>query len=140
MGVAFGSVLGLGFRHLMKFCERKDLIDRQSYVAQYVSLALFTIGVIILLGSDDLLVAFSCGIAFAWDGFFNSQTEQSVFSSHSITLSKIQEIWEGLEFSTQADNKVQTDVLRGMVMKLSKRVMNDDDVHLTSHRKMYPHQ
>ena len=33
LGVAFGSVLGIGFRHLMKFCERKDLIDRQSYVA-----------------------------------------------------------------------------------------------------------
>lgn len=65
----------------MKFCERNDLIDRQSYVAQYVSLALFTIGVLTLLGSDDLLAAFSCGTAFAWDGFFNRQTEQSVFSS-----------------------------------------------------------
>lgn len=77
----FGAVLGYGFRHLMKFCERNDLIDRQSYVAQYVSLAMFTIGVTTMLGSDDLLAAFSCGTAFAWDGFFNQQTEQSVFSS-----------------------------------------------------------
>ncbi|THH04515.1 hypothetical protein EW145_g5463 [Phellinidium pouzarii] len=81
LGVAFGAVLGIGFRHLMKFCERKDLIDRQSYVAQYVSLAIFVIGVTTMLGSDDLLAAFSCGTAFAWDGFFNRQTEQSVFSS-----------------------------------------------------------
>ncbi|OCH91621.1 hypothetical protein OBBRIDRAFT_728394, partial [Obba rivulosa] len=81
LGVVLGSLLGFGFRHLMKFCERKDLIDRQSYVAQYVSLALFTIGVTTLLGSDDLLAAFSCGTAFAWDGFFNKQTEESVFSS-----------------------------------------------------------
>ena len=65
----------------MKFCERKDLIDRQSYVAQYVSLAILTIGATTLLGSDDLLAAFSCGTAFAWDGFFNKQTEESVFSS-----------------------------------------------------------
>lgn len=65
----------------MKFCERKDLIDRQSYVAQYVSLAMFTIGVTTMLGSDDLLAAFACGTAFAWDGFFNRQTEQAVFSS-----------------------------------------------------------
>lgn len=65
----------------MKFCERKDLVDRQSYVAQYVSLAMLTIGANTLLGSDDLLAAFSCGTAFAWDGFFNKQTEQSVFSS-----------------------------------------------------------
>ncbi|KZT73873.1 hypothetical protein DAEQUDRAFT_761825 [Daedalea quercina L-15889] len=81
LGTVLGAIIGYSFRHLMKFCERKDLIDRQSYVAQYVSLAIFTIGVNTLLGSDDLLAAFSCGTAFAWDGFFNRQTEQSVFSS-----------------------------------------------------------
>ncbi|KAI0032795.1 Sodium/hydrogen exchanger family-domain-containing protein, partial [Vararia minispora EC-137] len=80
-GVVVGSLIGLGFRYLMKFCEHKDLIDRQSYVAQYVSLALLTIGVTTLIGSDDLLAAFACGTAFAWDGFFNRQTEASVFSS-----------------------------------------------------------
>jgi NhaP-type Na+/H+ or K+/H+ antiporter len=81
LGVILGTLIGIGFRHLMKYCERKDLIDRQSYVAQYVSLAMFTIGVTTLLGSDDLLAAFASGTAFAWDGFFNKQTEQSVFSS-----------------------------------------------------------
>ncbi|KAL5512828.1 hypothetical protein ACEPAG_3094 [Sanghuangporus baumii] len=81
LGTVFGALIGIAFRHLMKFCERKDLIDRQSYVAQYVSLAMFVIGVTTMLGSDDLLAAFSCGAAFAWDGFFNRQTEQSVFSS-----------------------------------------------------------
>ncbi|KAI0314071.1 Sodium/hydrogen exchanger family-domain-containing protein [Amylostereum chailletii] len=81
LGIVFGAALGFGFRHLMKFCERKDLIDRQSYVAQYVSLALLTIGSCTLLGTDDLLAAFSCGTAFAWDGFFNKRTEEAVFSS-----------------------------------------------------------
>ncbi|KAI0299685.1 Sodium/hydrogen exchanger family-domain-containing protein [Multifurca ochricompacta] len=68
LSVIWGSMLGYGFRHLMKFCEGKDLIDRQSYVAQYVSLALLTIGTTTLLGSDDLLAS-SC------------VTEASVFSS-----------------------------------------------------------
>ncbi|KZT11960.1 uncharacterized protein LAESUDRAFT_710486 [Laetiporus sulphureus 93-53] len=81
VGIIFGAVLGFGFRYLMKFCQRKDLIDRQSYVAQYVSLAMLTIGANTLLGADDLLAAFSCGTAFAWDGFFNKQTEEAVFSS-----------------------------------------------------------
>ncbi|KAI0076338.1 hypothetical protein K474DRAFT_1663178 [Panus rudis PR-1116 ss-1] len=81
LGIVLGALIGFGFRHLMKFCERKDLIDRQSYVAQYVSLAMLTIGSCSLLGTDDLLAAFSCGTAFAWDGFFNKQTEESVFSS-----------------------------------------------------------
>lgn len=81
LGVTIGSLVGFGFRHLMKFCERNNLIDRQSYVAQYISLAVLTIGVTTLLGSDDLLSTFACGTAFAWDGFFNRQTEESVFSS-----------------------------------------------------------
>lgn len=79
----------------MKFCELKGLIDRQSFVAQYISLAMLSIGesrfwfssfphsnapltqlllfdsrvagVTTLLGSDDLLAAFACGTAFAWE-------------------------------------------------------------------------
>ena len=81
LGVVFGSALGFGFRHLMRFCERKDLIDRKSYVAQYLALALFSVGSTTLIGSDDLLSAFASGSAFAWDGFFNKQTEDSAFSS-----------------------------------------------------------
>jgi NhaP-type Na+/H+ or K+/H+ antiporter len=79
-------MLGFAFRHLMKFCQRHDLIDRHSYVAQYISLAFLTIGVTTLLGSDDLLSTFFCGTAFAWDGFFNQQTEEAVFSSVIDTL------------------------------------------------------
>ncbi|KAJ6779278.1 Sodium/hydrogen exchanger family-domain-containing protein [Mycena vulgaris] len=81
LGVVIGSSIGFAFRYMMKFSERHSLIDRHSYVAQYVSLALLTIGLTTLLGSDDLLSAFACGTAFAWDGFFNRQTEESVFSS-----------------------------------------------------------
>ena len=81
LGIVLGSFLGFSFRHLMKFCQRHDLIDRQSYVAQYLSLAFLTIGLTTLIGSDDLLAAFACGTAFAWDGCFNRQTEESVFSS-----------------------------------------------------------
>ena len=70
----------------MKFCQRYDLIDRRSYVAQYLSLAVLTIGVTSILGCDDLLAAFACGTAFPWDGFFNKQTEESMFSSVINTL------------------------------------------------------
>ncbi|THV04332.1 hypothetical protein K435DRAFT_816998 [Dendrothele bispora CBS 962.96] len=81
LGVILGSVIGASFRYLMRFCERHDLVDRHSAVAQYVSLAMLTVGIVVILGSDDLLAAFSCGSAFAWDGFFNKQTEEAVFSS-----------------------------------------------------------
>ncbi|OWZ71203.1 hypothetical protein AYX14_03391 [Cryptococcus neoformans] len=81
LGVIIGAILGFCARKLMKLAERKRLIDRQSYVAQYVSLAVLSIGVTSLLGSDDLLSAFACGCAFAWDGFFNKATEDAVFSN-----------------------------------------------------------
>jgi NhaP-type Na+/H+ or K+/H+ antiporter len=81
LAIVIGAFLGYSFRHLIKFCERHDLIDRHSYVAQYISLAILTSGICTLLGSDDLLAAFCCGAAFAWDGFFNRQTEEAVFSS-----------------------------------------------------------
>lgn len=38
-------------------------------------------GTCTLLGCDDLLAAFTCGSAFAWDGFYNTQTQEAVFSS-----------------------------------------------------------
>jgi sodium/hydrogen antiporter len=81
LGSVLGALLGYGFRHLMKFCERRDLIDRQSYVAQYVSLALLSNGIANILGSDDLLASFACGTAFAYDGWFNRKTEESMFSN-----------------------------------------------------------
>ncbi|ODO10668.1 hypothetical protein I350_01265 [Cryptococcus amylolentus CBS 6273] len=81
LGILIGAVLGFSARKFMKFAERKRLVDRQSYVAQYVSLAVMTIGVTSLLGSDDLLSTFACGCAFAWDGFFNKATEDAVFSN-----------------------------------------------------------
>jgi NhaP-type Na+/H+ or K+/H+ antiporter len=44
LGTTIGSCLGFSVRKVMKFCERKNLIDRQSFVAQYVSMAVLTIG------------------------------------------------------------------------------------------------
>lgn len=53
--------LGLGFSKLMKFAHHKGLMDRESCVVQFIVLAIFTIGVVSTLGSDDLLAAFAAG-------------------------------------------------------------------------------
>ena len=45
----------------MRISYCKGLIDRQSYAAQYLALTVFTIGVVSILGSDDLLAAFAAG-------------------------------------------------------------------------------
>ena len=81
LGTFLGGLLGYSARNLMKYCERHDLIDRHSYVAQYISLALLSNGITSILGSDDLLASFACGTAFAYDGWFNKKTEESMFSN-----------------------------------------------------------
>ncbi|KAI0742169.1 hypothetical protein BC629DRAFT_1259638, partial [Irpex lacteus] len=47
---------------LMRISHRRGYIDRESYVAQYLALALFTIGVASSLGTDDLLATFAAGV------------------------------------------------------------------------------
>ncbi len=63
LGVVLGAVLGRTFAWLMRISLRKGFIDRQSYVAQYLAMAFFTIGIASTIGSDDLLAAFAAGRA-----------------------------------------------------------------------------
>ena len=55
------SSVGYGFRKLLNFSHDRGLADRESFVAQYLALALFTIGIASCLGMDDLLAAFAAG-------------------------------------------------------------------------------
>ncbi|KAF5336682.1 hypothetical protein D9758_015681 [Tetrapyrgos nigripes] len=80
-GTILGAVMGIAFAYLMRFSHRRGFIDRESYVAQYLSLAFLTIGIASTLGLDDLLAAFAAGNALSWDGQFNERTEGDVFSS-----------------------------------------------------------
>ncbi|EDR06073.1 uncharacterized protein LACBIDRAFT_302195 [Laccaria bicolor S238N-H82] len=81
LGVFVGVLLGLAFSSLMEFSHRHGLIDRQSYVTQYLSLAIFVSGIVSTLGSDDLLAVFAAGCAISWDGEFTVYTEGQLFSS-----------------------------------------------------------
>ncbi|WFD34067.1 hypothetical protein MCUN1_000899 [Malassezia cuniculi] len=81
LGTFIGALIGFCARKLMRISERYKLVDRESFVAQYLSLALASMGLNVLIGSDDLLAAFACGTAFAWDGWFSKETEDSNFSS-----------------------------------------------------------
>jgi hypothetical protein len=47
----------------MKISHSKGFIDRESYVAQYLALSIFTIGIASTIGADDLLAAFAAGLS-----------------------------------------------------------------------------
>jgi NhaP-type Na+/H+ or K+/H+ antiporter len=83
LGTILGAVLGLAFSTLMKYSHRKGFIDRESYVAQYLALTIFTIGVASTIGSDDLLAAFAAG-----------QLECAIQIVFHLLIS----FWQGLQF------------------------------------------
>ncbi|KAK9328928.1 Sodium/hydrogen exchanger family-domain-containing protein [Lipomyces starkeyi] len=80
-GCLLGVVIGYSGRHLIKFAESHNLIDRESFLVFYFVLALFCTGVGSILGTDDLLVSFAAGAAFSWDGWFTHKTEESHVSN-----------------------------------------------------------
>lgn len=52
---------GFLFSKLMKLSHKRGFIDRESFVAQYLALAIFTMGVASTIGVDDLLASFAAG-------------------------------------------------------------------------------
>ena len=48
----------------MKLGHCKGLVDRESYISQYLGLAILTSGVASSIGADDLLACFAAGQGF----------------------------------------------------------------------------
>ncbi|KAI0879182.1 alkali metal cation/H+ antiporter Nha1 C terminus-domain-containing protein [Hypoxylon argillaceum] len=80
-GAFYGFMIGYIARHGIKYAERHDLIDRESFLVFYFVLALFCAGSGSILGVDDLLVGFAAGVGFSNDGWFHEKTEESHVSN-----------------------------------------------------------
>lgn len=80
-GAVYGVLIGYIGRHMIKWADSKDLIDRESFLVFYFVLALFCAGTGSLLGTDDLLVGFAAGVGFSNDGWFTEKTEESHVSN-----------------------------------------------------------
>ncbi|KAL3473956.1 alkali metal cation/H+ antiporter Nha1 C terminus-domain-containing protein [Aspergillus californicus] len=80
-GAIFGFTVGYAARHAIRFAERKQLIDRESFLVFYFVLALFCAGSGSLLGMDDLLIGFAAGVGFSNDGWFTEKTEEAHVSN-----------------------------------------------------------
>ena len=79
--IVLGSIIGTAFRYMLRHSRKHGYIDRDSFVAQYLALAVFSSGISNMLGSDDLLTAFAAGNAVSWDGHFNLETEDDFFAA-----------------------------------------------------------
>jgi len=80
-GAVYGFIIGYLARHGIKFAEKHELIDRESFLVFYFVLALFCAGSGSILGVDDLLVGFAAGVGFSNDGWFTQKTEESHVSN-----------------------------------------------------------
>ncbi|KAK4200433.1 putative Na(+)/H(+) antiporter [Triangularia verruculosa] len=80
-GAIYGFLIGYFARHGIKYAEKHDLIDRESFLVFYFVLALFAAGSGSILGLDDLLVGFAAGVGFSNDGWFTQKTEDSHVSN-----------------------------------------------------------
>ncbi|CAO2655230.1 Nn.00g102940.m01.CDS01 [Neocucurbitaria sp. VM-36] len=80
-GAVYGVLVGYAARRAIRWAHEKDLIDRESFLVFYFVLALWCAGSGSLLGLDDLLVGFACGVGFSNDGWFLEKTEESHVSN-----------------------------------------------------------
>jgi hypothetical protein len=55
----------------MKISHSHCLLDRESYIAQYLALSIFTMGVASTIGADDLLAAFAAGLYSLYASFIS---------------------------------------------------------------------
>ena len=84
LSIVIGFVVGYIARKLLKYCEQKKLIDNESFLVYSVALSFFLMGVVGLIGSDDLLACFIAGNSFTWDDWFRVETENAHLMEASI--------------------------------------------------------
>lgn len=80
-GAVYGVAVGYIARRFIRIAHEREYIDRESFLVFYFVLALFCAGSGSLLGMDDLLIGFACGVGFSNDGWFSERTEEEQVSN-----------------------------------------------------------
>ena len=71
-----GLSIGRFANYVLRFSESKSYISSPSFLVFYLFLAILSVGVGSILGSDDFLIAFGAGVGFAHDGWFSKKTKE----------------------------------------------------------------
>ncbi|KAI5191107.1 sodium/hydrogen antiporter [Nematocida minor] len=67
LAIIMGVVIGAAARILLKYSVKRMLIDKESFLAYSLALAILVTGVTAFIKSDDLLAVFVSGLVFSWD-------------------------------------------------------------------------
>ncbi|KAK4058794.1 hypothetical protein OIO90_000240 [Microbotryomycetes sp. JL221] len=79
LACAIGAVIGYAARKTVKVAHRKQLIDHESFSAFGVGCSFLVLGVVGVLGSDDILACFVAGNALTWCDYVRVETEDYGF-------------------------------------------------------------
>ncbi|KAJ2789978.1 hypothetical protein H4R21_006613, partial [Coemansia helicoidea] len=79
LSIVIGIVVGYVARKLLRLAESRDLIDKESFLAFSIGLAVFLVGCLQLIRSDDVLCCFIAGHSFTWDDWFREETKDAHF-------------------------------------------------------------
>ncbi|KAI4795008.1 Na+/H+ antiporter, partial [Aureobasidium sp. EXF-8845] len=74
LSVVYGAVVGYLAKELLHWAEEKKYVDRESFLVFAITLALFIVGTVGMIGSDDVLACFIAGNVFTWDDWFRLET------------------------------------------------------------------
>lgn len=77
LAILLGILIGTGARYLLKYSQKHKYIDKESLLSFSIALALAILGSLSLLGVDDILGAFTAGLALSWDSWINTHIEES---------------------------------------------------------------
>ncbi|KAG9258891.1 Cation/H+ exchanger [Emericellopsis atlantica] len=75
LSILYGTVVGWIGKELLYWCEKRNFVDRESFLVFAVALALFVLGTCGLIGTDEVLACFIAGNALTWDDWFREETE-----------------------------------------------------------------
>lgn len=79
LACAIGAFIGYIARKSLKEAHNRQLIDHESFLAYGLGLTFLTLGVVGVLGSDDVLACFIAGNSLTWYDFVRVETEDDSF-------------------------------------------------------------
>ncbi|KAF2121258.1 Sodium/hydrogen exchanger family-domain-containing protein [Lophiotrema nucula] len=79
LSVVYGWTVGWIAKELLHWAEERKYVDRESFLVFAITLALFIVGTVGMIGSDDVLACFIAGNSFTWDDWFRLETMDDSF-------------------------------------------------------------
>lgn len=77
LGILLGLIFGAIAYRCFRYSESQGYIGHPSFLVFYLLLAIVSVALGSILGSDDFLIAFGAGVGFAQNGYYGSRTAQT---------------------------------------------------------------